>query len=264
MRKLRFLQVAALAWILTLISLALLANWLPLADPISINLQQARVPPSHAAWFGTDELGRDVLSRWIFASRPTLLVTFGASALQLALGILLGTIAGYKGGMADRAISTLIDFFWSVPFVVFVILVVSIIGVTVPIMILSIAAINWVTSARIIRAEIATLKQREFVRTARAFGASERSIAFQYILPNLRFVLLTLAAYGAVEVLTLETGLAFLGLSMPAPRPTWGGLLSEGASYFTSAWWLVAVSAGAITLTLASFQSLAQGFERTT
>jgi len=113
-----------------------------------------------------------------------------------------------------------------------------------------------------VRAETASLKHREFVRTARAFGFREWEVGFRHILPNLRMTLLTLAAYGAVEVLTIETGLAFVGLSLPAPRPTWGGLLAEGASYFATSWWVLAASAGAITVTLASLQILAQRFQR--
>jgi peptide/nickel transport system permease protein len=243
--------------------IAATAAWLPLADPLQINLGQILFHPTVANWAGTDELGRDVLSRVIFAARSTLVITLGATCLAILLGMVLGVAAGYWGGILDRILGFAIDLFWSVPFVIFVVLIVSIVGVSRLSLILTIGGINWVTSARVIRAESASLRGRDFIRTARAYGFGSWSIAFLHLMPNLSSTLFTLLGYGAVEVLTLETGLAFIGLSLPAPRPTWGGLLAEGLTYFSSAWWLVAFSAIAVTLTLASFQGLAQRFEKT-
>lgn len=256
-------EKAVLAWLAALVLVACLAPWLPLPDPVKINLSQILLHPSIAHWSGTDELGRDVLTRVIFAARSSLAVTAGATGFALLLGTIFGVAAGYWGGALDRLLGFCIDLFWSVPFVIFVVLIVSIVGVSLLSLILTIGGINWVTSARVVRAETARLRERDFVRSARAYGFSDWRVAFNHVLPNLRSTLFTLTAYGAVEVLTLEAGLAFIGLSLPAPRPTWGGLLAEGLNYFSSAWWLVAASAGAITITLACFQVLARRFEGT-
>lgn len=264
MRKgISWTESAALVWLIGLSLIAGLAGWLPLPDPLNINLGQMLLHPTLGHWCGTDELGRDVLTRVIFAARSSLMITAGATILAILLGTVLGVAAGYMGGLLDSMLGFCIDLFWSVPFVVFVVLIVSIVGVSLTSLILTIGGINWVTSARVIRAEATSIRQRDFVRTARAYGFSNWRIAFAHVLPNLGSTVLTLTAYGAVEVLTLETGLAFIGLSLPAPRPTWGGLLAEGLNYFSSAWWLVGSSAFAVTFTLACFQVLARRFEGT-
>jgi len=251
----------ACGWLGALVFLASGAAWLLLTDPLAVDLGQALRSPSWIHWVGSDELGRDVLSRLIHAARSTLLVTAGATALDILLAAIFGMLAAYRGGLADRVLSFAIDLFWSVPFVVFVVLIVSIVGVSVATLIVTIGAINWVTAARVIRAETARLRQQEFIRAAEAFGFSSGAILRQHLLPNLRATLLTLTAYSAIEVLTLETGLAFIGLSLPAPNPTWGGMLADGLNYFSSAWWLVACPAGAITLTLFCLLLLARHFE---
>ena len=250
-------------WLGILIVASLSLPWLPLQDPLALDLSHALQGPSGSHLTGTDALGRDILSRLLWAARPTLLVVAGATALDLFLAVIFGTFVAFRIAWLDRFVLLTIDLFWSIPFVVFVVLVVSVIGVSVLTLILTIAGINWVAATRIIRAEILRLRSADFVRTARAFGFSKPAVLLFEIGPNLRPLLLNLAAYTAIEVLTLETGLAFLGLSLPAPAPTWGGLLAEGLSYFASAWWLAGSSAIVITLTLASLHLLARDVETT-
>jgi peptide/nickel transport system permease protein len=262
MRKLRPKTVLiAVVWLGFLISAVVCVGILPLPDPLQINLTNALNSPSIDHLAGTDELGRDVLSRILHAAQSTLLVTSGATLLNMLLSIALGMIAAYRGGVVDRILGLTIDLFWSIPFTVFVVLIMSIVGVHIWSLIITIGAINWVTSARVVRAETRQLRHQDFVRAAEAFGFSPFQIIVSHLLPNLKRTLFALSAYTAIEVLTLETGLAFIGLSLPAPTPTWGGLLAEGLSYLSSAWWLVAASAGFITLTLASLQVLARSFE---
>lgn len=256
------MSISGAIWIALIVSLAVLASYLPLGNPLAINLSRMLLPPNAHAWAGTDQLGRDVLSRLIFASRESLVVIAGAASLSILLGALLGGTAGYLGGIADRVLGILIDLSWSIPFVVFIVLVVSVVGVSPLTLILSIGLLNWVGSARVFRALTASLRKQDFVRTARAYGYGKWQIAVHTVLPNLRSPLLALSAYAAVEVLTLETGLAFIGLSLPAPAPTWGSMLADGATYFSAAWWLVAAAAIVVTVTLASFQALAHYFER--
>src|SRR3712207_1407495 len=177
------------------------------------------------------------------------------------LALILGMFSAYRGGLIDRLLGLTIDVFWSIPFAVFVILIMSVVGVHTWSLIITIGGINWVTSCRVIRAETRQLRNEDFARAAQALGFSTSHIIFGQLLPNLKTTLYALSAYTAIEVLTLETGLAFIGQSLPVPSPTWGGLLAEGLSYLLSAWWLVAASAGFITLTLASLQVLARSFE---
>ena len=252
----------AILWLTTLVLLSSTANFLPLPKPLDLDLGKMLQGPTSADMAGTDELGRDVLSRVVYAARSTLLITAGATSLALFLGVILGGAAGYLGGWPDRLVLLLTDLFWSIPFVIFVVLIVAVTGVSKTSLILTIGGINWVSPARVIRAETSRLANVDFVIAARSHGYSESHVLVYEILPNLWKTIFTLAAYGAIEVMTLETGLAFLGLSMPAPSPTWGGMLADGLSYFSSAWWIVLVTAGVITATLGSLQLLARGLEK--
>ncbi len=225
--------VVSLAWLGLLISVAMAVELLPLPNPVQINLQYTLSSPNVVHLAGTDELGRDVLSRILHAAQSTLLVTGGATLLNMFLASIIGMIAGYRGGFADRFLGLIIDLFWSIPFAVFVVLIMSIVGVHIWSLILTIGGINWVTSARVIRAETKQLRNEDFVRAAQSFGFSPLQIIFRHLLPNLKRTLFALSAYTAIEVLTLETGLAFIGLSLPSPSPTWGGLLAEGLSYLS-------------------------------
>jgi ABC-type dipeptide/oligopeptide/nickel transport system permease subunit len=226
-------------------------------------LAHAASPPSLAHLAGTDELGRDVFSRLLHAAGSTLQIVAGATALSLGIAILLGMVVGFRGGWPDVLVRLGVDLLWSVPFVVFVVLIVGVVGVSKLTLIATIGVINWVGPARVIRAEAARLRDADFVTAARAYGYPRRMILLHELLPNLRRSILTLAAYGAIEVLTLETGLAFVGLSLPAPAPTWGGMLADGLSYFSTAWWIVVATSAVITATLASLQVAARWVERT-
>lgn len=247
---------------LSLLGLGVLAAYVGMADPLQVDLTRLLAHPDVAHLAGTDELGRDVLSRTLHAASATLLVTVGATLLDMLLAIMFGLFAAYHGGLTDRVLAVTIDLFWTVPFVVFVVLFVTLVGVSIASLIVSIAMINWVTAARIIRAEGGRLRQETFVRAAEAFGFSPLQVVMQQIVPSLAPTLLALTAYTAIEVLTLETGLAFIGLSLPAPTPTWGGMLADGLGYLNSASWLVLMPAGAISLTLISLQLLAKRFEQ--
>ena len=254
-----WLEIAAIVWlslaILATVASLVFGGWL---DP-SINLAEAQMRPALHHWLGTDELGRDVLLRVLQAGRSTLLIVSGATVLSMLLGIVIGATAGYFGGWFDRLLLFAIDLFWSVPFAIFVVLAVSIVGVSPLSLILAIGGINWVTSARVIRTQTKALRVNNFVLVARAYGFNDIQIATQQLLPPLRRSIIVLAAYAGIETLTLETGLAFLGLDMPAPRPTWGGLLADGLSYYSSAPWLLAAAAIAVVGTLGSAQVLVRG-----
>ncbi len=254
---------AALMWLAPIVLLAATARVLPLPHPLALDLSAPRTPPSLAHMAGTDELGRDVLSRLLHAAGATLMIVAGATSLSLLIAVLLGTAASFIGGWADVLVRVAVDLLWSVPFIVFVVLIVGVLGVSTLSLVVTIGLLNWVGPARVIRAEVARLRDADFVVAARAHGYSRSLILVQELLPNLLRSILTLAAYGAIEVLTLETGLAFVGLSLPAPTPTWGGMLADGLGYFSTAWWIVIGTSIAITATLGSLQIAARSIERT-
>lgn len=248
-------------WLVGLALAAFGLSWF-LPDPLAVDLEWLQMSPGVAHWGGTDELGRDVLARVLHAARPTLLVTIGATILSIVLALLFGIFAAYYGGLADRMLGLTIDLFWSIPFVVFVVLIISLTGVSITTLILTIGGINWVTAARVLRAETTRLRHQPFIRAAEAFGFTPPQIVVLQLLPALRKTILTLTAYTAIEVLTLETGLAFIGLSLPAPAPTWGGMLASGLNYLDSAWWLAVIPAVAVTFTLISLQALGRAIEQ--
>ena len=257
----RVLSFLAVGWVVLLALAVLFAAWLPLPDPLAVDLGAALAPPGPGHLLGTDELGRDLFARLLTAARATLGITAGATALNVLIGTIMGGVAGFFGGWTETILSFVVDLFWSVPFLIFVVLIVSVTGVSPLSLILTIGLINWVTAARIIHAQTARLRELEFVRMAQAFGYSPSVVLFQEILPNLRSTLTAVVAFSAIEVLTLETGLAFLGLSLPEPAPTWGGLLAAGLGYLAAAWWMVIFTAAVITLTLASLQLLSRGID---
>lgn len=253
---------AAVAWLALIVSLGTMADFLRLPHPLALDFGAAALPPSGGHLAGTDELGRDVLARLLHATRATVLIVAGATALSLAIATILGMLAGLVGGWIDAAVKVAVDVLWSLPFVVFVVLIVSIAGVSVLSLVATIGALNWVGPVRIIRAEAVRLRDAEFIVAARAHGYTRTAVLLRELAPNMRRTLATLATYGAIEVLTLETGLAFVGLSLPSPAPTWGGMLADGLAYFSTAWWIVIATSLAITVTLGSLQITARFFEQ--
>jgi peptide/nickel transport system permease protein len=197
-----------------------------------------------------------VISRLLHAARFTLLVTVAATALSLLLGAALGFIAGWYGGWVGHVVEALISLFWTVPLAIFAILVLVIVGARAETLILVIAGVNWVSSARVFRAAMVRLRYSTFIRSARALGFSTPSIIVSQVLPNLRGLVVVLVGFGAAETLALESGLAYLGLSLPPPSPTWGGMMADGIAYLTSGWWVSLLPAGVVTLTIASFRAL--------
>lgn len=254
----------SILWLVVLIAAGPLLSLAGRFDPLSIDLMNTLSRPTVLHPAGTDELGRDVLVRTLTASQTSLTIAVSASVIAVSLGTTLGIIAAYLGGVFDLAVRLATDFLWSVPCLVLVLLVVSILGVSPLSLICTIAVINWVTSARIVRERVLVLRSDAFLRTARAYGFGRRNIVFRQILPNLKGLVLVLLAYGAVEVIFIESGLAFLGLGLPLPRPTWGGMIAEGLAYFSSASWLVLVPSATLVITLLSLQTIARSHEEQT
>ena len=254
----------ALLWLSALLLGGLLLPMVSRFDPLLIDLLNALSHPTLQHLAGTDELGRDVLIRTLAASETSLIIAVCTSVAAVSIGTTLGILAGFLGGVSGVAVSVATDFLWSVPCLVLVLLAVSVLGVSPLSLICTIAAINWVTSARIVRERVIAFRSEPFLRTARAYGFGNFNIVFRQVLPNLKSLVLVLLAYGAVEVIFLESGLAFLGLGLPLPRPTWGGMIAEGLAYFSSASWLVLVPSVTLVITLYSLQTIARSYEEQT
>jgi peptide/nickel transport system permease protein len=246
-------RLAAL-WLVVLCLAAIFAGAL---DPIGFDLASRLEGPSSVHWLGSDEVGRDLLARLAHGARYALLISGGATMFTVILGGILGIMSAWRRGWLERSVSLGIDFFWAVPVVVVVTLLIAALGVSAATLILAIGGINWVTSARIFRSETEVLRNADSLRTARAFGFRPWRLFTVHIVPQLRAVIFTVLGLCAVETLTLETGLAFLGLRLPPPIPTWGGMLADGTPYLASAKWLVAAPAIVIVLTLGSLRVLA-------
>ena len=256
---------AALAVILLIVGLALAAPLLaqvvghaPDAQYRDAGLTPEGLPraPSSTFWLGTDDLGRDLLVRIAYGARVSLVVSVVSTALTVVLGTLVGLAAGYYGGLVDAVLSHLTDLVLSFPFLLFVIALVSITGPSLLLLVVVIALFGWASVARVIRAQTRSLREREFVEAALSLGASDRRIILMELLPN---VMATVIIYTSLLIPTfvvLESTLSFLGLGVPPPTPTWGGMLSDSVSYYRQAWWYVVFPGAALLTTTLAFNLL--------
>lgn len=240
---------------LVIVLSALLAPVISPHDPLSVDIRHRMVPPS---WMdggtrehilGTDQIGRDLLSRVIWGGRVSLLVGVSAVLLSSTIGVLFGLAAGYFGGRVDWCIMTLINVMLTFPFVLLALAVIAVLGPSVPNMIVVLGVTGWPIYARIIRAETLALREREFVLAARALGGSHERIIFRQILPNLISPIVVVATLQIAQVIILESFLSFLGLGVQPPTAAWGNMLGEGRVYMLNSWWIAAFPGLAIFVT---------------
>jgi peptide/nickel transport system permease protein len=255
-------RLAAMGALLLLLFLliALLAPWLAPHDPAHLNLTARLLPPSHQHWFGTDELGRDVLSRTLFGARISLTVALAVVGLSVALGVTLGAIAGFYGGLLDTAINLyLSNAFLSLPGILLAIAFVAFLGPSLINLILALALAGWVNYARLVRAQVMAVKEREFVQAARSLGASDLRLLLRHILPNTLQPLLVQTAVGMAAAVLAEATLSFLGLGVQPPTPTWGAMLNDARSHLFESPYLVFFPALALALCVLSFNLIGDG-----
>ena len=250
-----FLMLAAVA--------AVFGGWLAPFDPNRQNLVLRLADPMTAGpdggtfWLGSDALGRDVLSRLLFGARISLTVGFAAIAVGGTIGIVAGLLAGYFGGWVDDAIMRLGDIQLAFPFILLAIMFLVVLGSGVWNLILVLGIGQWVTYARIVRADTLSLREKEFVEAARAMGDSTPSIIFRTILPNILAPLTVIASFNVASVILSEAALSFLGLGVPPDVPTWGSMLAESRdTLVANKWWLAVFPGVAIMLTVLSFNIL--------
>jgi peptide/nickel transport system permease protein len=233
---------------------ALFAQWIAPRDPAAIDLPSRLQAPSAAHWFGTDELGRDILSRVVYGARISMLVGGSVVAGSLLLGLIVGAIAGYYGGVTDRFFNVIVmNAFLSFPGILLAIAFVAFLGPGIINLILALCIGGWVGYARLVRAQVLAVKEKEFVEAARALGASDWRIITRHILPNIIQPVIVQAAIGMAGAVLAEATMSFLGLGVPPPTASWGSMLNDGRSHLFDAPHLVLFPAAAVMLAVLSF-----------
>jgi peptide/nickel transport system permease protein len=233
---------------------ALFAPWIAPQDPARIDLPTRLTGPSSTHWCGTDELGRDILSRLIYGSRISMLVGSCVVAASLALGLIVGAIAGYYGGRIDRFVNIVVmNAFLSFPGILLAIAFVAFRGPGIFNLVLALSLGGWVGYARLVRAQVLAVREREFVEAARSLGASDLRVIVRHILPNIVQPIIVQAAIGMAGAILAEATMSFLGLGVPPPTASWGTMLNDGRAHLFDAPHLVIFPAIAVMLAVLSF-----------
>jgi peptide/nickel transport system permease protein len=248
------LAAAGVVLVIVFTLFALFAPWIAPQSPSQIRLETRLERPSSAHWFGTDELGRDILSRVIWGARISMMVGAGVVAGSLLLGIIVGSIAGYYGGRLDRIINIVVmNAFLSFPGFLLAIAFVAFLGPGITNLIIALVIGGWVGYARLVRAQVLAVREREFVEAARALGASDLRVVVRHILPNIIQPVIVQAAIGMAGAVLAEATMSFLGLGVPPPAASWGSMLNDGRSHLFDAPHLVLFPAAAVMLAVLSF-----------
>ncbi len=244
---------AALAYVLLITLVAAAAPLLAPYAPNEMDLAAHLQPPSPHHLLGTDDLGRDVLTRMIHGSRVSLVVGYSATLLSLLIGSALGALAGYYGGLADWVVSRLIEIVLCFPFLFLVLGIVALFRPSLYSVLIALAITSWTTEARFVRAEFLRIRELEYAQAARASGARDPRIIFRHLLPNALAPVIVSASFGVASAILIESALSFLGFGVALPTASWGSILAVAQEYVGFAWWLVVFPGIAIFLTVAAF-----------
>jgi peptide/nickel transport system permease protein len=261
LRALRKDKVALVGLIIIVIVTvtAIFANNISPSNPLAPSLPNLLKWPSVKHLLGTDELGRDLLSRIIYGSRVSLLVGASVVSTALIIGIFLGAVSGYYGGKVDLIVMRFVDTFLAFPGIILAVAVVAVVGPGVQNVIIALILINWPSYTRVMRGEVLRAKQNEFVVASRGMGASDFWIMRKHLIPNAISPLIVLGTIGFGYAILAEAGLSFLGLGVQPPTPSWGGMVSEGLTYILNAPYISIFAGLAIALTVLSFNMLGDG-----
>jgi peptide/nickel transport system permease protein len=246
--------------VLIFVIFALFAPWIAPQDPAHIDLPTRLLRPSSAHWCGTDELGRDILSRLIYGSRISMLVGSCVVAASLAVGLIVGSLAGYYGGRLDRFVNIVVmNAFLSFPGILLAIAFVAFRGPGIFNLVLALSLGGWVGYASLVRAQVLAAREREFVEAARALGASDLRVIVRHILPNIIQPVIVQAAIGMAGAILAEATMSFLGLGVPPPTASWGAMLNDGRAHLFDSPHLVIFPALAVMLAVLSFNFIGDG-----
>ena len=240
--------------------IALIAPWIAPHDPLQQDLLMRLKPPSSAHWFGTDELGRDVFSRLLVGLRVSLSIGFIAAFISVAIGTLWGLISGYCSGWVDAVLMRIVDILLCFPTLVLILMILAVMEKpSVRVVMAVIGLTSWTGLARMIRAEALSLRERDFIMTAKGLGLSTPRVLFVHFLPNVVSPVLVAATLTVGAAILTESGLSFLGLGVQPPMPSWGSILTSGKDFIHVAWWLSLFPGLAILLTVLAFNLVGEG-----
>jgi peptide/nickel transport system permease protein len=253
---------SAIIGLVIILSLLTIAAAAPLIAPEGIDdqhLTEGLVPPSPESPLGTDELGRDILSRIIHGSRISLQVGIIATIVSATVGITLGITAGYFGGMYDHLVQGMIDVSWAFPTVLMAIFLVAVLGPGLVNIMIAVGLVYWGGFARVVRGQVLSLREWEFISAARAIGARDSRILLRHIFPNTLAPVIVMATLMMGDAILIEATLSFLGMGAPPPTPSWGSILAGGRTYLMLAPWVTIFPGLAIMLTVLGFNLLGDG-----
>jgi oligopeptide transport system permease protein len=246
--------------VLVLIGLAcVLVPWFSPYGYEQQDLVLGAAPPSHAHWLGTDTFGRDLLTRILYGGRVSLMVGLIATSVALVIGVTWGAIAGYVGGRTDAVMMRIVDILYALPFMIFVVLLMVVFGRNLLLLFLAIGAVEWLTMARIIRGQVQTLKQQEFVEAAVSLGLSRAAIIVRHVIPNALGPLIVYTTLTIPSVMLLEAFISFLGLGVQPPAASWGSLISDGVETMEEYSWLLIYPGITLSITLFALNFLGDG-----
>jgi len=228
-------------------------------NPDTINVKEILMPPSPRHLFGTDELGRDVLSRMIWGSRISLKVGFVAVGIAVIIGIIIGAAAGYYGGWIDDLLMRFVDMMLCFPSFFLILAVIAILEPSIYNIMAVIGLTGWMGVARLVRAEFLRIREMDYVKAARSIGASDFRIVFRHILPNELNPVIVAATLGVAGAILTESALSFLGIGVQPPTPSWGNMLTAGKNNMEIAWWLSVFPGLAILVTVLGYNLLGEG-----
>ena len=234
----------------------------PLLSPYGYeeqNLELGASAPGAAHWLGTDTLGRDLLVRLLSGGRVSIAVGLSATFVALTIGVVYGAVAGFFGGKRDAFMMRTVDIMYSLPFPIFVILLMVFFGRNIILLFVAIGAVEWLTMARIVRGQVMAVKKMEFIEAARSLGFGRRRIIFRHILPNILGPIIVYTTLTIPSVMLLEAFLSFLGLGVQPPMSSWGVLIKDGAEKMEEFWWLLVFPGTVFSLTLFSLNFLGDG-----
>ena len=254
----RFAMAGAIV-VLFMFAVSLLAPVIARFDPNHIDAYNVLMAPSTAHWFGTDELGRDVFARMVFGARVSLKVGFVAVGIATVIGSVVGLVAGYYSGWLDTVLMRFVDIMLCFPTFFLILAVITLLEPSIWYIMLIIGLTGWMGVARLVRAEVLSLRERDFVLAARAIGASDLRIIFRHILPNALGPVLVYATLGVAGAILTESSLSFLGIGVRPPTPSWGNILTSGKEFIEFAWWLFLFPGLAIMVTVLSYYLVGEG-----
>jgi oligopeptide transport system permease protein len=246
--------------VLIIVALTCVAGpWLSPYGYEDIALDHTFSPPCARNWLGTDQLGHDLLVRMFYGGRISLAVGLSATVVALIIGVVYGAVAGFVGGLPDAAMMRVVDILYSLPFTLFVVLLMVFVGRNIILLFVAIGAVEWLTMARIVRGQVMSVKRMEFVEAARALGFGRRRILFRHILPNILGPVIVYATLTVPSVMLIEAFLSFLGLGVQPPMSSWGVLIKDGAEKMEEYSWLLIFPGAVFSLTLFSLNFLGDG-----